>query len=216
MPALARVQVEQSDVISFHNYGWPEEFDQKVKQLDQFHRPLICTEYMARGAGSTFDTILPIARQYHVGAINWGLVAGNSQTYLPRDSWQRPYVNEQPTVSFHDVFYPDGKPYRQREAEIIHSLTSGKYRSSQGERLPATGLLLLDHAAQMGANSGCSPVYFSTSGAVEEIASRMRSRRVERVLSVPTERLSPKRIRFFAEVHWLAPFKVIAMRSAAR
>jgi hypothetical protein len=126
MPALARVQIEQSDVISFHNYGWPEEFEAKVKQLEQFHRPLICTEYMARGAGSTFDAILPIARQHRVGAINWGLVAGKSQTYLPWDSWQRPYVNQQPTVWFHDVFYPDGKPYRQREVEIIRNLTSGK------------------------------------------------------------------------------------------
>jgi len=126
MPPLARVQVEQSDVISFHNYGWPEDFEQKVKQLERFHRPLICTEYMARGAGSTFDTILPIAKLHHVGAINWGLVVGKSQTNLPWDSWQRPYVSDQPTVWFHDVFYADGKPYRTREADIIRNLTSGK------------------------------------------------------------------------------------------
>ncbi len=126
MPPMARVQIEQSDVISFHNYGWPEDFEQRVKQLQQFHRPLLCTEYMARGAGSTFDTVLPIAHKYHVAAINWGLVAGKSQTYLPWDSWQRPYVMEQPTIWFHDVFHPDGTPYREREAEIIRNLTSEK------------------------------------------------------------------------------------------
>ncbi len=125
MPPVARVQIEQSDVISFHNYGWPEEFEKVVTQLEQFHRPLLCTEYMARGAGSTFDTILPIARQHHVAAINWGLVQGKYQTYLPWDSWQRPYVNQRPTIWFHDVFYTDGRPYRQREAEIIRSLTRG-------------------------------------------------------------------------------------------
>jgi len=124
MPPMARVQIEQSDVISFHNYGWPEDFEAHLKLLDQFHRPLICTEYMARGAGSTFDTILPITRKYRVGAINWGLVAGKSQTYLPWDSWQRPYVLAQPTIWFHDVFHPDGTPYRQREVEIIHSLAA--------------------------------------------------------------------------------------------
>jgi hypothetical protein len=118
--------VEESDVISFHNYGWPEEFEQKIKQLQQFHRPVICTEYMARGAGSLFDTVLPVAHKYRVGAINWGLVAGKSQTYLPWDSWQHPYVDHQPTIWFHDVFHPDGTPYRQREAEIIRSLTSEK------------------------------------------------------------------------------------------
>ena len=126
MPPLAKIQVEESDVISFHNYGWPEEFEQKIKQLQQFHRPVICTEYMARGAGSLFDTVLPVAHKYRVGAINWGLVAGKSQTYLPWDSWQHPYVDHQPTIWFHDVFHPDGTPYRQREAEIIRSLTSEK------------------------------------------------------------------------------------------
>ena len=126
MPAMARVQIEQSDVISFHNYGWPEQFEKRVQELQQFHRPLICTEYMARGAGSTFDTILPIAQKYRVGAINWGLVAGKSQTFLPWDSWRRPYVTEQPPIWFHDVFHPDGAPYRQREVEIIKDLTSGK------------------------------------------------------------------------------------------
>jgi hypothetical protein len=126
MPPVARVQIELSDVISFHNYGWPEVFEGKVHNLEQFHRPLICTEYMARGVGSTFDTILPIAKEYHVGAINWGLVKGKTQTYLPWDSWQRPYVLVEPAVWFHDVFYPDGTPYRQREAEIIRKLTSSQ------------------------------------------------------------------------------------------
>jgi hypothetical protein len=126
MPPMARVQIEESDVISFHNYGWPEQFEQRVLELQQFHRPLICTEYMARGAGSLFDTVLPIAKKYHVAAINWGLVAGKSQTYLPWDSWQRPYTQSPPTIWFHDVFYPDGRPYREREIEIIRSLTSEK------------------------------------------------------------------------------------------
>jgi hypothetical protein len=119
----ARIQIEQSDVISFHNYGWPEDFEQKVTWLQQYHRPLICTEYMARPAGSTFDTVLPLAKKYHIAAINWGLVAGKTQTYLPWDSWQRPYVLEQPVSWFHEVFHPDGKPYREREAQIIRELT---------------------------------------------------------------------------------------------
>jgi hypothetical protein len=126
MPPLARIQIEQSDVISFHDYGWPENFESHVKMLEQFHRPLICTEYMARNIGSTFDTILPIARERHVGAINWGLVAGKSQTWIPWDSWQRPYVTDQPMVWQHDVFHTDGTPYRQREVEIIRELTGKK------------------------------------------------------------------------------------------
>jgi Cellulase (glycosyl hydrolase family 5) len=121
--AVARTQIEESDVISFHNYGWPEEFANRVHQLEGYHRPLICTEYMARPMGSTFDTILPLAKQLHVAAINWGFVQGKSQTYIPWDSWKRPYVEEQPPVWFHDVLYPDGRPYREREAEILREQT---------------------------------------------------------------------------------------------
>ena len=118
-----KIQLAESDVISFHNYDWPELFETRVKELERYHRPLICTEYMARGNGSTFDTILPIAKRDHVAAINWGLVEGKTQTYLPWDSWQRPYVTMQPTIWFHDVFHPDGTPYRQREVYLIRELT---------------------------------------------------------------------------------------------
>ena len=108
--------------ISFHNYDWPEEFERRVEVLERYGRPILCTEYMARGAGSTFDGILPIAKRHRVAAINWGLVAGKTQTFLPWDSWQRPYVGEQPTVWFHEVFRNDGTPYRESETRLIRGL----------------------------------------------------------------------------------------------
>lgn len=120
---ITKIQLAESDVITFHNYGWPEDFEARVKSLQPLNRPIICTEYMARGNGSTFDTILPLAKQLNVGAINWGLVAGKTQTYLPWDSWQHPYVLSQPPIWFHDVFHPDLTPYRQHEVDLIRSLT---------------------------------------------------------------------------------------------
>jgi hypothetical protein len=121
--ATTKIQLAESDVISFHSYDWPEVFEARIKGLLSLHRPVFCTEYMARGNGSTFDTILPIAKQYHVAAINWGFVAGKTQTYLPWDSWQRPYVLTQPAVWFHEVFRQDDTPYRQREVDLIRELT---------------------------------------------------------------------------------------------
>ena len=118
-----KIQLAESDIISFHNYDWPEGFEARVKELQALHRPLICTEYMARGNGSTFDTVLPVAKRYHVGAINWGLVAGKTQTYLPWDSWERPYTLQPPVIWFHEVFRHDGRPYRQHEADLIRELT---------------------------------------------------------------------------------------------
>jgi hypothetical protein len=128
-PALSRmekVQIENSDIITFHNYGWPEDFEHRIEELRHFHRPIVCTEYMARGVGSLIDTILPIARRDDVGAVNWGLVAGKTQTYLPWNSWQRPYVLEQPPVWFQDLLHPDGTPYRRREIDIIRDLAANR------------------------------------------------------------------------------------------
>jgi hypothetical protein len=121
---LQPIQLRESDIITFHNYSWPESFRKEVAWLQQkYKRPVICTEYMARSHGSTFDTVLPIAKQEQVGAINWGFVAGKTQTYLPWDSWQRPYVLEQPSVWFHEVLRSDGTPYRQAEVDLIRQLT---------------------------------------------------------------------------------------------
>ena len=80
---------------------------------------------MARGTGSTFAGSLPIAKQRNVGALNWGFVAGRTQTYLPWDSWDRPYVDREPALWFHDVFRADGTPYRQGEVDLIRHLTGG-------------------------------------------------------------------------------------------
>jgi hypothetical protein len=123
---LERIQLRESDVITFHNYSWPESFKREIDWLRKFHRPVICTEYMARSVGSTFDTILPMAKQEHVGAINWGFVAGKTQTYLPWESWRHPYVIDQPPVWFHEVLHSDGTPYRQAEVDLIRQLT-GKH-----------------------------------------------------------------------------------------
>lgn len=120
---IQRIQLRESDVITFHNYSWPENFRDEVKWLRRFQRPIICTEFMARPAGSTFDAILPIAKQEHVGAINWGFVAGKTQTYYPWESWEHPYVKNQPPVWFHEVLREDGTPYRQAEADLIRQLT---------------------------------------------------------------------------------------------
>jgi hypothetical protein len=120
---VTEIQLAQSDILSFHSYGWPEVFEKYVIELEKYRRPIICTEYMARSVGSTFDTILPIAKEHHVAAINWGFVVGKTQTNLPWDSWERPYVKTEPQVWFHDVLRADGKPYREREAEVLRKLT---------------------------------------------------------------------------------------------
>ena len=56
--------------------------------------------------------------------INWGLVQGKTQTHLPWDSWKQPYTNREPTVWFHEIFRPDGSPYKPEEVEFIRKTTA--------------------------------------------------------------------------------------------
>jgi hypothetical protein len=86
LSAMDRLQLDNSDVISFHSYEAPALFEKRIRSLQRFRRPILCTEYMARGNGSTFQGSLPIAKRYNVAAYNWGLVAGKTQTNLPWDS----------------------------------------------------------------------------------------------------------------------------------
>ena len=121
---MEKLQLGQSDVVTFHDYNWPETFERRVRQLLPYNRPVICTEYMARGNGSTFDGSLPIGKRYNVGMINWGFVDGKTQTRLPWDSWQKPYVMAEPTIWFHEVFRADGTPYRPAETDLIRRLSA--------------------------------------------------------------------------------------------
>ena len=139
--ATTRIQLAESDVITFHDYNWPEKFEARIQELRPLHRPLLCTEYMARGNGSTFDTILPIGKAEHVALINWGLVAGKTQTYLPWDSWEKPYVLSQPTIWFHEVFRQNDQPYRQQEADLFRFYTGRGTPLSAAERKSLTDSL---------------------------------------------------------------------------
>jgi hypothetical protein len=117
-----RFQLENSDVVSFHHYGKLEPTRERAESLRRLGRPIICSEYMARTVGSTFDPILGYLKEASAGAYNWGLVEGKTQTIYPWDSWQKAYPKE-PALWFHDIFRRDGTPYRAEEAAYIRRLT---------------------------------------------------------------------------------------------
>lgn len=124
LDAIERIQVTRSDVMSFHDYSWPETFAKRARQMLSYGRPVICTEYMARGNGSTFDGSLPIGKRLNIGMINWGFVDGKTQTRLPWDSWKKPYTMDEPPIWFHEVLHADGTPYRKAETDLIRLLSS--------------------------------------------------------------------------------------------
>jgi hypothetical protein len=119
---LQKLQLHASDLISFHRYTPLDETRATVEPLKRFGRPLVCTEYMSRGTGNTFQTQLPYFKQEKIAAYNWGAVSGRTQTIYPWDSWQKTYTAE-PELWFHDIFRPDGSPYDPSETAVIKSLT---------------------------------------------------------------------------------------------
>jgi hypothetical protein len=119
---ISGIQLDNSDVITFHSYAEPAEFEHRIGELVPQGRPILCTEYMARPLGSTVESILPIAKRAGVGAFNWGLVAGKTQTYFPWDSWEHPYP-AMPQEWFHDLLDPDGRPFRDTEVQTIRELS---------------------------------------------------------------------------------------------
>jgi hypothetical protein len=125
LSAVEKLSLEESDVISFHNYSNIEELKQCIENLRRYNRPILCTEFMARPNGSTFDPHLGYMKEQKVGAYCWGFVAGKSQTIYPWNSWTQTYTAE-PKVWFHDIFRKDGTPFDPEEIQYIKSLTRPK------------------------------------------------------------------------------------------
>jgi hypothetical protein len=123
---LNKFQLDNSDVITYHNY---QDEKQHLKWIDSFlvqtGRPLICTEYMARTRGSRFENILPILKERKIAAINWGLVAGKSNTIY---AWDMPMPDgAEPSTWFHDIFRKDGTPYKEEEVNLIRTLIAAPH-----------------------------------------------------------------------------------------
>ncbi|MEE3752170.1 cellulase family glycosylhydrolase [Mycobacterium intracellulare] len=123
--AISDIQLANSDVVTFHSYAEPAGFESRINELTPMGRPILCTEYMARPRGSTVQSILPVAKRHNVGAINWGLVAGKTQTYFPWETWDHPATTI-PKVWFHDLIRPEGRPFQDIEVLTVRKLAGSQ------------------------------------------------------------------------------------------
>ncbi len=122
LPALDRYMLEHSDVISFHAYdGNLKDVNKKIEALKTYGRPLLCTEYLARGVGNTFEKLLPVFKSNKIAAINWGLVSGKTNTIYPWKSWDSTFTGE-PDVWHHDIFRADGTPFSEEEVAFLKGI----------------------------------------------------------------------------------------------
>lgn len=118
---LNKFQLENSDIITYHNYADEIHHGETIDSLKSLGRPMICTEYMARRNQSRFENIMPMLKEGKIGAINWGLVSGKSNTIF---AWDTPIPDgSEPEIWFHDIFREDGSVYSQKEIDLIKELT---------------------------------------------------------------------------------------------
>ena len=108
-----------SDVVSFHSYGNLHEVRERLDELEQYGRPVLCTEWLARHHGSKFASHLPLFRERNVGVYQWGLVAGRTQTWLHWYTRYSPEPEGEPRLWLHDVIRPDGSLFDPAEADAL-------------------------------------------------------------------------------------------------
>jgi hypothetical protein len=117
---LNPIMLENSDVITFHEYNDAKALQGHIERLKKLGRPLICTEWMARTHGSRVATHLPIFHGEKVGCYIWGLVSGKTQTIYP---WRSKPNAPEPKEWFHDLFRADGTAFDAKEVELFRTLT---------------------------------------------------------------------------------------------
>jgi hypothetical protein len=124
---IDRTALELSDIVTFHAYLSTEKVAGIITALERHRRPMICTEWMARPVGSRITDQLELFRTRGVGCVQWGLVQGRTQTWLP---WPEELVaahggDADRSVWFHDILYPSGAPYDMSEAAMLRICNAG-------------------------------------------------------------------------------------------
>ncbi|NND68684.1 MAG: 1,4-beta-xylanase, partial [Halioglobus sp.] len=134
---LFAYMLEHSDIITFHSYQDRDNTAAGIAYLQQLGRPMICTEYMARGHDSTLESIMPLFAEQDIGAIHWGFVSGKSQTIYPWSSWigiarwWSGLFGDEPDPWHHDMLRANGSPYNQEEVSFVSSLIANKTGTKQ-------------------------------------------------------------------------------------
>ena len=132
-----------SDLHSIHVYGDSTELRKAIMQYQEDGRPIIVSEWLARDYGSTVVSCLPLMKELNAGAVNWGFVAGKTNTIWNWDSRydqsgkMRDVKREreegnvvkpgqtypEPEIWFHDLLREDGTPYDPEEIAVFKALT---------------------------------------------------------------------------------------------
>ncbi len=119
--------LDNSDIISYHNYRGLETNVKILRKLKKYNRPIFNTEWLGRIIGSTVQELFPLFYIEKVSCYNWGFVAGKYQTYEPYNAqWEGYERGEANDIDFrlwfHDLYRPSHRPYDPKETELIRRI----------------------------------------------------------------------------------------------
>ena len=122
--AVEQYALDNSDIVSFHCYDDYATCVRQIKELKEYGRPILITEWLARGNGNTVEALFPLFYLEKIGSYNWGFVAGKYQSFEPWNSvWERyeqnPNLEYDFTKWLHDLYRPNHRPYNPKETELI-------------------------------------------------------------------------------------------------
>lgn len=121
--AMSARMLERSDIITFQSFEDGDYVEALIQMLNKYDRPVICSDWLLRTQGSTFEELLPVFSAHRVGWFNRGLVHGKTQQWIQQAAFRS---DADPDIWQHDVLKEDGRPYDEKEAELIKSFRFSK------------------------------------------------------------------------------------------
>ena len=119
----SQMLIDISDIVSFHGYDANSGLEEKIRRCGETGRPVVCTEWLFRQGSNTPQNVLPLFKEHRVGAYNWGLMEGRTQTYM---HWGSPKDAPKPRIWQHDLIRSDGTPYKQAEFDFFRHIILGE------------------------------------------------------------------------------------------
>ena len=120
--SIQRLALDESDIITFHQYEGFERVKNVVARLKAEERPMLNTEWLNRVQNNLMEDNLPLYYDEKIGSYSWGLVAGKSQHFLP---WDELWKNKSLPLNRwqHDLFDTFYTPYDRKELDLMRSLS---------------------------------------------------------------------------------------------
>lgn len=114
--AMTARMLERSDIITFQSFKSADQVEALLLLLKRYKRPIICSDWLMRQQGNTFEKVLPLFSVNRVGWFNRGLVNGKTQEWIQQDRYRS---ETSPEVWQQDVLTADGEPYDAEEIKEI-------------------------------------------------------------------------------------------------